>query len=519
MTGTSCKKILLVSETSVYNLNGVSKTLRKLLDHYDTGKTKAVDLPNSNITIFGPDFANKLHPDNDHIKFVGTLGIPLFFYPEIKFNFLLIHMIYLLATENYDIVHLVDPNLLGPQVLYFLVLGKWLGWFKNTEIVSSYHTNIEMYAEMYGFGYLCKPINWLIKQYHAHSQTVFIPSESIKTQLVENNGFDESKLVIWSRGIDLNIQTDHQQIRTSNIQYWVDDSKFNILYVGRISKDKNLTLLVNIINSLSPSFRQKFNFYIVGNGPFLSTMKQLLHEYVNKSVFFTGYLTGLDLTYYYRNCSLFIFPSYTETFGQVVLEALSHGVPVLGISSLGVNDLVKSGYNGLLHSTNSENQTGADNSGPEMVSQFIKSIEYFHDLYQNRYVLDFDGTESMQVSPTLSATTLTPTSSSSSLNSLASACTLSGMIINDKHQNNIENMSYEHYRANALDFSKQFSWENSLNVVFSTYSKIFKPKKLGKNKNFIKNGLYFDQARVGYQETDLLIRPYDGNSQTISRYN
>ena len=128
-----------------------------------------------------------------------------------------------------------------------------------------------------------------------------------------------------------------------------------ILYVGRVSKEKNLPLLVRIFKSLSRQ-RDDLNLVVVGEGPYYEEMQ---HELQGTKAIFTGYLTGDDLAAVYASCDLFLFPSTTDTFGNVVLEAQASGIPVIVSDVGGPRENVIPGETGLVVAATEEGLTRA----------------------------------------------------------------------------------------------------------------------------------------------------------------
>ena len=116
-----------------------------------------------------------------------------------------------------------------------------------------------------------------------------------------------------------------------------------LLYVGRVSPEKNVPLVIETFQSLPPHLKKDTHLLIVGDGPLL---KQLKQQNMNQ-VTFTGFLEEEELAMVYASSDLFIFPSTTETFGNVVLEAMGSGLPVIGSNQGGVKHLIqhdKTGY-------------------------------------------------------------------------------------------------------------------------------------------------------------------------------
>ena len=157
-------------------------------------------------------------------------------------------------------------------------------------------------------------------------------------------GFEH--LRIWPRGVDTILfrpERSSAELRSSWLREREQpENKVVLLYVGRVSWEKNLRLLVQAYRGMD---HQYCHLVIVGDGPAHAEMQQ---ELAGLPVTFTGYLSGKALATAYASADIFAFPSRTETFGQVVLEAMASGLPVVGLLSEGVCDLVTDGRTGLL---------------------------------------------------------------------------------------------------------------------------------------------------------------------------
>jgi glycosyltransferase involved in cell wall biosynthesis len=117
-----------------------------------------------------------------------------------------------------------------------------------------------------------------------------------------------------------------------------------LLYVGRVSKEKNLELLGRVFQRLSMA-HDHLHLVVVGDGPYLDEMRRDMKD---TPCLFTGYLEGEDLSAVFASCDLFLFPSTTDTFGNVVLEAQASGIPVIVTDSGGPQENVIHGQTGLI---------------------------------------------------------------------------------------------------------------------------------------------------------------------------
>ena len=318
-------RVAIITENFLPKLDGVTRTLARLLEHLQMNGHDAI--------LLGPDSGMEEYAG---AELIGTAGLPFPFYPELKFNFFRPLFIRRLSEFRPDIVHLVDPVILGAT-------GVAAARFFNIPLISSYHTNLAAYCEHFGFGLLTRPM-WLYNRFiHSQCALTFCPSPSTAAML-RLQGFDH--LRIWPRGVDMALfqpECRSAELRASWLSERTEpENKTILLYVGRVSWEKNLRLLIQAYRGMDFT---RCHLVIVGDGPAYAEVQQ---ELSGLPVTFTGYLRGSELATAYASADVFAFPSYTETFGQVVLEAMASGLPVVGLLSEGVCDLVKHDHTGFL---------------------------------------------------------------------------------------------------------------------------------------------------------------------------
>lgn len=361
-------RVVIVCENVMPKVDGVTRTLSRLLQHlHDNGHQALVLCPDTPLN----EFAST--------PLLHTAGIPVIVYPELKLNF--VNPAFLQAVESFDpdIIHLLDPIWLGAQMLWAFQLG-WAG--PSRPIVASYHTNISTYLRFFGFAWL---ENWsweLLREIHYRCSLTACPSQSIATLLSSRKIVPgEDTLRIWPRGVDT--ITFNPRKRTALLrQKWLASTcetcadapllptpppspglepadsedktgRCVILYVGRISYEKNLLFLLyaylNVRSRLEPGTSLP-RLVLVGDGPARLRLEELVKTLgLEQDVIFEGHIgEHVKLAEYYASADIFAFPSYTETFGQVVCEALASGLPVVGLDAPGTRDLVVHEETGLL---------------------------------------------------------------------------------------------------------------------------------------------------------------------------
>lgn len=179
-----------------------------------------------------------------------------------------------------------------------------------------------------------------MKWFHRSCDATFAPSYETLDSL-QAQGFHRLKL--WSRGIDCQQYTPKKRSHEVRERYGIT-APLLLLYVGRIAPEKDIQTLALAMQQLPESTQSQVHWLVVGDGPLLPEMRaQAPHN-----VTFTGYKHGDELAQLYASADLFIFPSSTETFGNVVLEAMASGLPVLAVNEGGVKDLVTPGRTGMI---------------------------------------------------------------------------------------------------------------------------------------------------------------------------
>jgi len=239
-----------------------------------------------------------------------------------------------LANRRYDVVQSSTPDTLG---LWAYKLARK----QNTPLLLLYHTALDQYAEIrfqkiFGNGAgkaigLC--VNRWLNWYYNQADLVLAPSKAIKEELEKTI---MPVVGILSRGV--NADKFHPRFRNRN------GSKIQAIYVGRVAPEKNLKLLVDLFAK-----RTDVELVVVGDGPYLEEMKEKLPNST-----FTGRLIGEDLSSAYANADFFIFPSKTDTLGNVVNEAMSSGIPAIVSDTGGPKELVNDGITGYIAKTDTD---------------------------------------------------------------------------------------------------------------------------------------------------------------------
>jgi glycosyltransferase involved in cell wall biosynthesis len=233
-----------------------------------------------------------------------------------------------------DIIHIaLAPDLLGYSALR---TARQL----NIPVVASCHTRFETYLKHYwyavGLGGLLKA--YLRKAYGA-CREVYVPSQSMIDALLADGLKDNFKL--WPRGVDTQQFHPGKRSNTWRAKHGIGENEFVVAFVSRLVREKELDTLVATLRRLEARGIAHRGL-IVGDGPERATLESQLPRAV-----FTGFLVGDELAQAYASSDVFLFPSETETFGSVTLEAMSSGLPCVCADATGSRSLVvheKTGY-------------------------------------------------------------------------------------------------------------------------------------------------------------------------------
>ncbi len=298
-----------------YEVNGVARTLQQQL-------ATALNLGKDYSIITCRDESNPSMEGVYNFGSVGSFMLPE--YPELKVLIPpFLQMLHHCYEENITHIHVSTP---GPIGLAALGIARIL----RLPISGTYHTAIPQYVKALTDDFYIEDMSRkYILWYHNQLDTVFAPSEFTAKELIENS-ISEDKVRIYPRGIDTERFHPDNATSTFKEQYGIEDDIPVLLYVGRVSKEKNLDVLVKAyMNLLQQGVVTRL--VITGDGPYREEME---HSLNGSQAIFTGYQSGDDLAVIYASSDLLVFPSTTDTFGNVVLEAQASGIPVV-VSNVG----------------------------------------------------------------------------------------------------------------------------------------------------------------------------------------
>jgi len=328
MTGKKIK-VALFSEVLKENLDGVTHTLYNIIERVPKDKFEYI--------LITP------LPPSPHVK----LPFPVVVVPKVPFP---LHQDYPVALPYFnkklkkvleefkpDLIHLTTPFTLG---VYALRYGK----ANNIPVLSTYHTHFISYIEYYFrlVPLLPKFIHWagwkFLRWFYNRCDKTYVPTTSIIEELVDA-GIEEDRLILWGRGVNRELFNPKRKDSEFMAKLAGKGTK-RILFVSRLVWEKELRTLINIYKYFKDK-RPDIKIVITGSGPKEGAVKKEMPDAI-----FTGKLIKEELAKVYASSDVFVFPSITETFGNVVLEALASGLPAVVAAKGGPKGIVKDGVTG-----------------------------------------------------------------------------------------------------------------------------------------------------------------------------
>ncbi len=313
-------RIALFTETFLPKVDGIVNTLCHLLDYFAERGYESL--------LFAPAGAPARYAKTN---IVTWKGIPFPPYPEMQIIPPIVDPRPWLDKFQPDLVHLVNPVSLG-------LVGLYAARAMRLPVVASYQTDIPGFARRWGLGFLAGVLLRYLRWLHNQCDLNLSPSRFTQSELIAT-GYQ--RVEVWKRGVDTvqyrpDRRTREWRQRLSGGQ---PDAPL-LLYVGRLAPEKRVEWLRSILDAL-PQVR----LAIVGDGPSRPSLERL---FAGTATTFTGYLRGDALATAYASADVFVFPSANETLGNVVLEAMASGLPVIAPRSGGLLDHVTDGKTGLL---------------------------------------------------------------------------------------------------------------------------------------------------------------------------
>lgn len=334
-----------------HDINGVAHTIRTL-----AGLAHESGRPITVVTCL-PEKVSEPFPCRSFDP-VGTFPLPAYESQQVVFPPIL-EMLNVFEEEGFDELILSTP---GPVGLVGLLAGRLLG----LRVKGIYHTDFPRYIKSFTDDDAMQELAWRYMQwFYGGMERVFAPSQFYVDQLVER-GFDASRMAVLTRGVDRDLFTPSRRDEAPWARFGLNGG-FKYLYVGRVSKEKNLESLMQAFERVRQADADT-QLVIVGDGPHLGELKA---AYRQPGLTFTGYLHGKELAAAYAGSDVFVFPSTTDTFGNAVLEAHACGIPAIVSREGGPPEIVASHDSGVAVETRS----------PEALAEAMLALKRDRTLY------------------------------------------------------------------------------------------------------------------------------------------
>jgi glycosyltransferase involved in cell wall biosynthesis len=317
-------RITIVSETYLPQVNGVSRTLSQLV--------RSLERAGDSVQVVHPHYGLSRERETDVL--VRSEEIP--FYRELRLPmppFSPVHD----AVERFQpqLIHIATEATLGLSLLRF-------GLKQRVPLVSSFHTNFDEYAKHYGLAWMNGAVWRYLRWFHNQTRETYVPSHTTIASL-RARGFE--RLFCWPRGVDCGFFSPLRPGReTLRARLGFEPQHVVVGHVSRIAAEKNIEYLASALETLLLQANDRVRILIVGDGPARVDLEQRLGPLARC----VGYKTGDELANHYAACDLFAFASLTETFGNVILEAMASGLPVVAVAAGGPAETIHDGETGLL---------------------------------------------------------------------------------------------------------------------------------------------------------------------------
>jgi glycosyltransferase involved in cell wall biosynthesis len=319
-------QIALVTETYLPEVNGVAITIGRMV--------QGLRQRGHRIHLIRPrQFKQDISAQETTYRETLVSGMPIPGYPELKSGLPAKGLLTRLwKQQRPDVVHIATEGPLGWSALS---AARKL----NIPVSTDFHTNFHSYTQHYGIGLLKKPIAAYLRHFHNKAACTMVPTVSLQQQL-EHEGY--KNVLVVSRGVDTELFHPAKRSQTLRASWGADDSTPVVMLVSRIAAEKNLHVVIQAFEQMrlvNPSAR----LVMVGDGPARAEL-QKQHPHV----IFAGMKTGEELARHYASGDVFLYPSLTETYGNVTVEAMASSLATIAYDYAAARQHIHHDMNGLL---------------------------------------------------------------------------------------------------------------------------------------------------------------------------
>ena len=318
-------RVAVVTETYPPEVNGVAVTLQQLV--------LRLQASHHQIQLIRP---RQPQDDNEPKACADELlvrGLEIPRYPQLRLGMPIRRaLVAQWSRQRPDLVHVATEGPLGWSAVR---AARQL----RLPLSTDFRTNFHAYSQHYGIGWLRKPIAAYLRRFHNLADCTMVPSNDLLQDLCAQ-GFE--RLMVVARGVDATRFSPVHRSEALREQWGVAPDQPVLLSVGRLAREKNLDLLVRCWHAMRAQ-RPDLKLVVVGDGPSRDALAQACPD-----ALMVGAQGGHELARHYASADVFVFPSVTETYGNVTPEALASGLAVLAFDYAAASELIRHGDNGLL---------------------------------------------------------------------------------------------------------------------------------------------------------------------------
>ena len=319
-------RVALVTETYPPEVNGVAMTLSRMVG--------GLQQRGHRVQLIRPRQSGAEHPvSSDRLEEVLKPGIAIPRYDGLRMGLPAKQALCRLwSLKRPDVVHIATEGPLGWSALAAALKLK-------LPVSTGFHTNFHSYSRHYGAAFMKRPISAYLRKFHNRALATMVPTDELRREL-DAQGFHNLNVV--ARGVDTRLFSPARRSAALRARWGVADDVPVALYVGRLAPEKNLKLVVEAHAAMRAAGSQAL-LVMVGDGP-------ARREFQAKwpDIHFAGSRIGEDLAVHYASADMFLFPSLTETFGNVTMEALASGLAVLAYDYAAARQHIRHEISGLL---------------------------------------------------------------------------------------------------------------------------------------------------------------------------
>jgi glycosyltransferase involved in cell wall biosynthesis len=316
-------RIAMVTETYPPEVNGVANTVAKVVE--------GLRARNHTVQLVRPRQA-QVDQTGGHDE-VLTKGMAIPMYAHLRMGAPSKgRLVKLWSMRRPDVVHIATEGPLGWSALQAAVKLK-------LPVCSDFRTNFQAYSQHYGIGWLQKPIMAYLRKFHNRCHSTMVPTEALRNQL---EALGLNGLSVVARGVDTRLFSPQKRSDNLRAQWGAAPGDVVVLHVGRLAAEKNLTVLQQAFERILQT-EPRARIVVVGDGPARAQMQASCPQ-----AHFAGFQSGETLAAHYASSDIFLFPSLTETYGNVTPEAMASGLAVVAFNDAAAGQLITHWHNGLL---------------------------------------------------------------------------------------------------------------------------------------------------------------------------